>query len=176
MDSVNQRQNQWKFAMIVGIIDIVVGVLLMIFKKDSLNVILIISGVLLAIAGAIVVISGLKEKMTVTIVIGAVFLALGIAMVALPNLFSDILMILLAVMFILFGIAGVLSTFDSEGELASKIISLAIAALMIVAGIIILCNLNNAADWVMIASGIIMVFTGVINFLGGYVQYKALKA
>ena len=48
--------------MIVGIIDIVVGVLLMIFKKDSLNVILIISGVLLAIAGAIVVISGLKEK------------------------------------------------------------------------------------------------------------------
>ena len=176
MDSVNQRQNQWKFALLVGILDIVIGILLIIYKRESLNVILIISGVLLAATGALVLISGIKDKVTISIVVGAIFLALGIAMILLPNLFAGILMVLLAIMLLLFGIAGVLSTFDKEGELASKIISLAVAALMIAAGIIVLFNIDHAEDWVMIITGIMMVFTGVINFMGGVVQYKALNA
>ena len=174
MDSVNQRQNQWKFAIIAGILDIVIGVLLVIYKRDSLNVILIITGVLLAIAGAVILISGIREKQTIAIVFGAVFLALGIAMVVLPNLFTDILMILLAVMFLFFGVIGVLSTFDSEGDLISKIISIAIAALMIAAGIIVLLNLKESANWVMIVTGIMMAVTGAINFYGGVVKYRAL--
>ena len=174
MDSVNQRQNQWKFALIVGILDIVIGILLIIYKRDSLNVILIISGVLLAIVGALGIISGIRDKATVSIILGAIFLALGIAMIVLPNLFTDILMVLLALMFLFFGVAGVLSTFDAEGELISKIVSIAIAAIMIAAGVIILFNLKESADWVMIITGILMAISGVINVYGGILGYKAL--
>ena len=158
-------------------LSILIGILLVIFKRDSLNVILIVSGVLLAITGALNIIVGIKEKVPVVIILGAVFLGLGIAMILLPNLFSDILMILLAVIFLFLGVSGVFSAFDaSDDAIIIRILSIAIAALMIAAGVIILLHLNNAADWVMIASGILMIFSGASNVAAGVLMYRLIKA
>ncbi len=176
MDSVNRRQDQWKLAIIMGIINIVIGVLLVIFKRDSLKVILIISGVLLIIEGALVLFAGINVKDIIPIVFGGVLVAIGIAMVILPSLFADIFMVLLAILFIFLGISGAMSTFEKpENGPLGIIFSIAIAALMIAAGIIILFNLNTSADWVMIVTGVMMIVSGALNVIGGALEFKRLR-
>ena len=94
MDSVNKRQKRWIYSIVSGIISIIIGALLVIYKKDALDVILIISGVLLIIDGAIAIIGGILDKVMIPIVVGGLFVALGVAMIVFTAVFSDIFMVL----------------------------------------------------------------------------------
>ena len=177
MDSVNKRQQQWLLTLIIGIIDIIVGILLIVFKRDSLEVVLIIWGILIAINGGLNLLIGLKHMLMIPIVVGSLFLALGIILAVIPGFFTDILMILLAVFLIFIGVLGAISALDSVGEknIILVIISLAIAVIMIIAGTLALFNLEKTADWVMIIIGVMMLVSGIMNVLGGLVAYKELK-
>lgn len=173
MDSVNRRQKIWIYALISGILSIIIGVLLVIFKRDSLNVILIISGVLLAIDGAIFIIGSLPNKAIFGIVFGAILLVLGIAMIVLPNLFTDIFMILLAILLIIVGVSGAVSAFDqTDATIVSWLFSTIIAVAMVAAGILILFNLEESADWVMITVGIITIISGVLDLSKALIAYR----
>ena len=176
MDSVNKRQKQWIYSILIGVISVVIGALLVIYKRDSLNIILIISGVLLIIDGAIAIIGGLMDKVLIPVVVGGSFVALGVAIILFTNLFTDIFMILLGVLLILMGVLGAMSAFDkSENGFIGMIISFVFAAALILAGIITLFNLDEVADWVMIAIGVITIISGALNIIGGIVTYNALR-
>ena len=162
--------------MISGILSIIIGVLLVIFKKDSLNVILIISGVLLVINGALIIIGSLSEKVVLGIVLGGLLAAFGVAMIILPNLFADIFMILLAVLLIIVGVAGAMSAFDENDKtILGWLFAAIIAVAMVTAGILILFNLNNSADWVMIAVGIITIISGTLDLSKAIIAYRISK-
>ena len=177
MDSVNRRQKQWIYSILIGVISVVIGALLVIYKRDSLNIILIISGVLLIIDGAIAIIGGLMDKVLIPVVVGGSFVALGVAIILFTNLFTDIFMVLLGVLLILMGVLGAMGAFDkSKNGFIGMIISLVFAAALILAGIITLFNLNEAADWLMIVIGVIMIVSGILNILGGVLEYRNLKA
>ncbi len=176
MDSVNERQQKWIYAVLIGAINIIIGVLLVIFKKDSLDVILIVTGVLLAIDGALTLIGGILKKDLIPMIIGGVMLALGIALIILPGFFADIFMILLAILLIIMGVIGAISLLDKKDQnIISIVFSAVIAVAMIAAGILALMNLNDAQDWTMIIIGVIMIVTGALNVCGGLLAYKALK-
>lgn len=175
MESVNQRQQQWLYAVIIGIVNIIIGVLLVIFKKDSLNVILIVSGVFLAIDGVLALFGGIQSKLVIPIVIGGLMLALGIALIILPNLFADIFMILLGILLILMGVVGALSILDNDKTSIPDIVfSAVVAVAMIVAGVLALCYINDAKDWVMIVIGVVMILTGALNVFAGLLARKAM--
>ena len=164
------------YALISGILSIIIGVLLVIFKKDSLNVILIISGVLLVINGALIIIGSLSEKVVLGIVLGGLLAAFGVAMIILPNLFADIFMILLAVLLIIVGVAGAMSAFDENDKtILGWLFAAIIAVAMVTAGILILFNLNNSADWVMIAVGIITIISGTLDLSKAIIAYRISK-
>ena len=163
--------------LIIGIVDIIVGCLLIIYKRDSLEVVLIIWGILIAVNGAITLLIGLKGKVTIPIIIGALFLVFGIILAIMPGFFTDVLMVLLAIFLIFIGVLSAFSSLTSSGEKNPLIliISLAIAIVMIVAGVLALFNLDDTADLVMIIIGIMMIVSGVMNVLGGLVAYKEQK-
>lgn len=176
MDSVNRRQNQWIYAIIVGAINIIIGALLVIYKRDSLSVILIISGVFLVINGTIAILGSIMNKNVAGIVIGAVIFAVGVALIILPNFFTDVFMILLAILLIVMGVSGALSTFSKPDEnMLGMVFSIIIAVAMVVAGVYTLFNLQSTADWVMIIIGVIMIVTGALNVLAGILSYVSLK-
>ena len=176
MDSVNKRQKRWIYSVVSGVISIIIGALLVIYKKDALDVILIISGVLLIIDGVIAVLGGILDKKLVPIVVGGLFIALGIAMIVFTSLFSDIFMVLLGILFIFLGILGAMSAFEKSMEsIIGMIFSLVFAILLIAAGIIVLFNIDDAADWVMIAVGIMSIVSGVIDVIGGLMTYRLMK-
>ena len=175
MESVNQRQQQWIYAVIIGLINIIIGVLLVIFKRDSLNVILIISGVFLAIDGVIALFGGIQSKLVIPIVIGGVMLALGIALIILPNLFSDIFMVLLGILLILMGVTGALSILDNDKTSIPNIVfSAVIAVAMVVAGVFAIIYMDDAKDWVMILIGVLMIITGALNVCAGLLARQAV--
>ena len=176
MDSVNRRRKIWIYALISGILSIIIGILLVIFKRDSLNVILIISGVLLAIDGVIFIIGSLANKSILGIVFGAIFVVFGVAMVILPNLFTDIFMILLAILLIIIGVSGAISAFDeTDATILGWLFSAIIAVAMVAAGILILFNLEESADWVMITVGIITILSGTLDLSKAIVAYRVSK-
>ena len=176
MDSVNKRQKRWIYSIVSGIISIIIGALLVIYKKDALDVILIISGVLLIFDGAIAIIGGLMDKVAIPVVVGGLFVALGIAMIVFTALFADIFMVLLGILLIFLGVLGAMSAFEKAMDsFIGMIFSLVFAVILIVAGIIVLLNLDDAADWVMIAVGIMTIVSGVIDVIGGLLTYKMMK-
>ena len=65
--------------------------------------------------------------------------------------------------------------FEAYKATAESRRSIAIAALMIAAGIIILFNLNTSADWVMIVTGVMMIVSGALNVIGGALEFKRLR-
>ena len=176
MDSVNQRQKRWIYSVAIGVISIIIGILLVIFKGESLNVILIISGVLLIIDGAITVLGGLMEKNLLSIIVGGLFIALGVAMIIFTSLFSDIFMVLLATLLIFMGILGAMSAFDKSADsFVGMIFSLVFAILLIAAGVIALLNLDKAEDWAMIVMGVMMIVSGILDVIGGLLSYRLMK-
>ena len=176
MDSVNKRQKRWIYSIVSGVISIIIGALLVIYKKDALDVILIISGVLLIIDGVIAVLGGVLDKKLIPIVVGGLFIALGIAMIVFTSLFSDIFMVLLGILLIFLGILGAMTPFEkSMDSFIGMIFSLIFAAILIAAGIITLLNIDDAADWVMIAVGIMTIVSGVIDVIGGLMTYRLMK-
>lgn len=175
MESVNQRQQQWIYAVIIGIINIIIGVLLIILKRDSLNIILIVSGVFLAIDGVFALFGGIQSKLVIPIVIGGVMLALGIALIILPNLFADIFMVLLGILLILMGVTGALSVLDNDTTSIPNIVfSAVIAVAMVVAGVFALIYMDDAKDWVMILIGVLMIITGALNVGAGLLARQAV--
>ena len=176
MDSVNKRQKRWIYSIVSGVISIIIGALLVIYKKDALDVILIISGVLLIIDGVIAVLGGVLDKKLIPIVVGGLFIALGIAMIVFTSLFSDIFMVLLGILLIFLGILGAMTAFEkSMDSFIGMIFSLIFAVILIAAGIITLLNIDDAADWVMIAVGIMTIVSGVIDVIGGLMMYRLRK-
>ena len=119
----------------------------------------------------------MKGKVTIPIIIGALFLVFGIILAIMPGFFTDVLMVLLAIFLIFIGVLSAFSSLTSAGEKNPLIliISLAIAIVMIVAGVLALFNLDDTADLVMIIIGIMMIVSGVMNVLGGLVAYKEQK-
>ena len=175
MESVNQRQQQWIYAVIIGILNIIIGVLLIILKRDSLNIILIVSGVFLAIDGVFALFGGIQSKLVIPIVIGGLMLALGIALIILPNLFADIFMVLLGIMLILMGVTGALSVLDNDKTSIPNIVfSAVIAVAMVVAGVFAIIYMDEAKDWVMILIGVLMIITGVLNVGAGLLARQAV--
>ena len=176
MDSVNKRQKRWIYSVVSGVISIIIGALLVIYKKDALDIILIISGILLIFNGAIAVLGGVLDKKLVPIVVGGLFIALGVAMIIFTSLFADIFMVLLGILLIFLGILGAMSAFEKAMDsMIGMIFSLIFAVILIAAGIIVLLNINDAADWVMIAVGIMTIVSGVIDVIGGLLTYRMMK-
>ena len=177
MESVNNRIDQWKIAMMYGIICVIIGILLVIFKKDSLKVIIIISGIMLIINGVFALFGGIPAKDIMMTVIGVVLAALGIAMIILPNLFSDIFMVLLGILLVIMGVVGAISAlYNGDKAAIERILSIAIAALMIVAGVLIFVRMNDMTNIIMIVAGVLTIIGGALEMFAAYTMYKQISA
>ena len=147
----------------------VIGLLMIIFQAGSLNIILIIFGVLLLIGGALNVFGGIRYGDNIGIVSGVIQIVLGIAMVIATNFVSDILMVILAIGLIIVGASNALGGLKAGLEVKERILPIAVGAAFLVVGIVALFNLNDTAD-------IVMIVIGVITLLGGLLDvYSAFK-
>lgn len=159
----DRASSPWTSTLVMGLVLVVIGVLLIVGRQDALQWILIIAGVLIAASGAFSLYGGVRTGATMLTVTGAIALVIGVALVVMPNLFSDLLMILLAVMLLIIGVISVFSLASPVATGGSKILSIVIGIILIVMGVYALMNLDDTADIVMIVIGGALVLAGLLD-------------
>lgn len=167
--TVEKKYNPWKDSMIMGIVLLVVGLLLAVGGEDSLEIILMIIGILIAVSGLLSIYEGVRNKAGVLNIIGAVKLVIGLVLAIMPSLFSDLLMILLALGLIIMGIVAVLNINSGFAvSTSNRIISLLIGLLLIAMGLLAFMDLDGTADIVMIVIGVVVAFAGAMMIYNAY--------
>ncbi len=158
----------WSDILITGILMSVIGLLMMIFRAGSLDIILIVFGVMLLIGGAINVFVGIRSGTTAEIVSGVIKIVLGIVLILLTAFVRDILMAILAIGLIIVGAVNTLSAVKSGLDIKERLIPLVVGVAFLIVGIYALLNLNSTADFVMIVIGIITLAGGLLDIYDAY--------
>ncbi len=166
---VVEKFNPWKDAFISGLFLLLIGVLLAVLQGEGLKWILIIAGVLALISGIMAIVESMQSKFSVGLAMGVVTAVIGLALIVLPNLFSDILMVFLAVALIIIGAVTALGAGSGFAvATGSKAISLIVGVILVVLGIYAIMNLDDTADIVMIIIGVVLAFSGIMRIYGAY--------
>lgn len=169
MEVVVEKYNPWKDAMLAGIILLVIGVLLMVLQGDGLKWILIIGGLLLLVLGILSIYDSFKGRFSLGLAIGVVEAVFGLVLIILPNLFADLLMVLLAIGLIIVGLMSILGMSSGFAVASgSKAISLIIGVVLVVLGVFAILNLDQTADVVMAVIGAVLAVIGVLRIYGAY--------
>ncbi len=152
--------NPWKVRFVASLAIFIIGVLFVVGGRNSLNVVLMISGALIAMTSLFVMAVQIKSSYVPGAALGAIGLILGVALIVAPNLFSDLLMLILAVMLLVIGVVLLL------GAPRLGIVGMIMAAVMVILGVYALFNLDSTADVVMIIIGVFMALSGLVGMAG----------
>ncbi len=175
MNVIIERFNPWKRELLMGVLFLVVGLLMVLLGQESLEIILMIGGAFLFVYGLLAVAGSLTGGVNAGLIAGVFSLILGLLLLILPGLFSDILMALLGVGLIIVGLITLLGGSTSFSlSVGSKLLTAAIAVLMVIMGIYALLNMDDTADIVMIVIGVIVMVSGILR-IADAVQMKKLN-
>ena len=174
--NITNAKDEWITSLVYGILLVAVGVCMIVFKQEALKWILIISGILMIISAAIELIFAIGKLHTLP-VMPILSLILGVLLVVLPNFMADVLMILLGVILILYGILSVFAAIAGQknGGAVVLVIGALIGVLAIAAGIYAILNNDDAADVVMIGTGVFTIVLGAIQIVGGINSYRLFR-
>ena len=158
----------WKDLLITGALMSIIGLLMIIFRAESLDIILFVFGILLLVGGAINAFIGIKDGSTPEIISGAIKIVLGIAMIILTATVRDILMVILAIGLIIVGVTNILGGVRNGLDMMERILPLVVGIAFLVVGIYAFMNLNSTADVVMIIIGIVTLVGGLLDLYDAY--------
>jgi len=164
------NENPWKGQLLLSIVILVIGILLAVGGQGSLKIVLMISGALIILASLTLLLGSMGTASPLGIGICVVGFLLGAALIIAPNVFSDIMMVVLAVVVILMGLGSLLGgTAMGGGSGIGAILGMVIAVIMIVAGILALLNPKGTADIIMLIIGVMLIVSGALG------AYRALQ-
>ena len=132
---------------------ILIGLLLVIFRSQTL-------GWAMTIAGAIFVICGVLELVKKNWTGGAVSMIIGIAILVLGWVVKDIVIPILG---ILIALRGVLSLIDSLRAFKKNCLEIIFALLTVAVGLLL--AFGNLLDLIIVISGVSLMFNGVVGLL-----------
>ncbi len=162
-------ERPWKGPLVLSIIMLVIGFLLAVGGQGALKIVLMISGAIIVLGSLYVLLGSLSFASPLGIGLCVLGFVLGAALILAPNVFSDIMMVVLAVVVILMGLASLLGGATAGASGPVMIISMVIAVVMVTAGILALLNPKGAADVTMLIVGVMMIIAGALG------TYRALQ-
>jgi len=173
--NITNVQNEWISPLLFGCILFIIGILMAVYKRDSLVFILMAAGVLMVISGAVGL--AIQYRQTKSFAFGAIIiLIIGIIFIIIPGFISDAIMVLIAIGLILYGVISLFSILGADGGLtAPKAIGVIIGAVSLIIGIYAILNLNTTADVVMIIIGATIAVLGILQMIRAYRTYVAYR-
>jgi len=133
---------------------ILLGVLLVVFKSQTL-------GWAMTIAGIIFVISGALDLIKKNWAGGAVSLIIGIAILVLGWVAAKIVLLVLGIMIAIKGIVALINVFKQKKANALQIV---FPILTVIVGLML--AFGNALDIMIIIVGILLIVDGILGFIG----------
>ena len=146
--------------LLASILYIALGVLLIIFKAETINWAMTIAGIIFIISGIIEIIK--KEWAG-----GAVSLVIGIVILVLGNLLKDIVLLVLG---ILIAVKGVVSLFEELKKSKKSVIGITFAIITVVVGLVL--AFGNGLEIILTICGIVFIVDGAIGLISTIVDKK----
>lgn len=154
MKGVENMAKKTNSELFSSLLYIIIGVLLVIFRSQTL-------GWAMTIAGIVFVISGILDLVKKNWTGGAVSLIIGIAILILGWLAAQIVLLVLG---ILIAIKGIVALIDVLKKKDKSVLEIIYPILSIVVGIML--AFGNALDIMIIIVGVLLIVDGVIGLLG----------
>lgn len=154
MKGVENMAKKTNSELFSSLLYIIIGVLLVIFRSQTL-------GWAMTIAGIVFVISGILDLVKKNWTGGAVSLIIGIAILILGWLAAKIVLLVLG---ILIAIKGIVALIDVLKKKDKSVLEIIYPILSIVVGIML--AFGNALDIMIIIVGVLLIVDGVIGLLG----------
>ncbi len=143
-------------AWITSVLYIVVGILLLVFPGEALNL-------AMTIAGIIFIISGILELIKKNYVGGVISLIIGIAILVIGWTLTHIVMLVLG---ILIAVKGIIALVQALGQKKKKVLNILFPILTIVVGLLLAFAFGSIMNIVMIVGGILLIVSGVLGLIG----------
>ena len=151
------------------IIMIAIGVVLILFPGATMDIAIKVIGVILLVAGATGIVMGIRGQglyMAYTMTGAVVSVVAGIVCLVSPNLIKSILPLIMGVVILATGVFNITNSFNAKKAGASRwFVSLILAVITVILGIVILLNLNGTADLLVTIIGIVFVYNGVSTLI-----------
>ena len=141
--------------LISALLYIILGVLLVVFKSQTL-------GWAMTIAGIFFVISGALDLIRQNYAGGAVSLIIGIAILVLGWLAVEIVLLVLGILIAFKGIVALLAIFKRKHNNALDVL---FPVLTIAAGLMLAFG-NNSLDIMIVITGVLLIIDGILGLLG----------
>lgn len=146
----NKKANSSLFS---ALLYIVLGVLLIVFKTQTLHW-------AMTIAGIVFVVSGILDIIRKNWGSGAISLIIGIVILVLGWLVTDIVLLVLG---ILLAIKGVIALIDALRSKKKSVLAIIFAILTIIVGLAL--AFGNALDILLIVCGVVLLIDGVLGLI-----------
>ncbi|MCR5238253.1 MAG: DUF308 domain-containing protein [Lachnospiraceae bacterium] len=151
------------------IISIVIGVVLILFPGEAMDISLKVIGVVLLVAGVSGIILGIKSQgayIAYTMSGAVTAIVAGIVCLLQPQLIKSVLPLIMGIIILATGVFNIVNSINAKNAGASRwVASLVLALITVICGIVILFNLNQAANLLVTIIGIIFVYNGVSTLI-----------
>ncbi len=151
------------------IISIVIGVVLILFPGEAMDLSLKVIGVVLLVAGVSGIILGIKSQgayIAYTLSGAVTAIVAGIVCLLQPQLIKSVLPLIMGIIILATGVFNIVNSINAKNAGASRwVASLVLAMITVICGIVILFNLNQAANLLVTIIGIIFVYNGVSTLI-----------
>ncbi len=156
----------WGSVLLFGILSIILGILFIAMPKDSLKIVVVISGIFAIIIGLANTFEAMNElgDKKLKLLQAVLQVVLAIVMVAIPFINIDILMYVMAAYMIVFGICALFGMDIPNTPIGgfAKIFGI----VTIILGILIAVFTGPAEDVIMIITGIFLIICGASALVG----------
>ena len=143
-----------------AILYIALGILLVIFRNEALDI-------AMTIAGIIFIVSGVLEAIKKEWMAGAVSIIIGIVILVLGNLLTNIVLLVLG---ILIAVKGVVSIIDEFKKSKKSVLGITFAILTVIVGLAL--AFGNAVGTVILVCGIIFIVDGILGLVAALTSKK----
>lgn len=172
---------EWASFVIRGIFALIIGTLVLIWPGITLEVLMILLGIMAVIAGVMFFAFGSTRPVgetntTLTMLLGILIVVLGAAAVVMPTLMAVTLIYLLAALAIIIGFADIWVALVSVNGTANRILfGLSGALSVIVGGIFLVFPLLGGVVLVALYLGVFVIAFGILSIAAGVSLRKYQK-
>lgn len=171
--------NNWWSFLFNGTLAILYGLLALIIPKEVLELMVKYTGFLILLAGLVLLLIAvykIRKKMpyTGTLVLAVILLAAGGLITFKTNATIQIIVVLIGVWALLTGVMQLLTFISFRNELRRKTVVLTNILITLGFGIVMIMNPFSAARLLIVVSGILALFSGILHYWYAF-NIKRLK-
>lgn len=168
----------WQAGLFVGLVTLVLGIVVTLHPSTSINVIAVLLGVLLVVAGVFHLIRSLDREAAHrgwAAVVGLAFVVLGVVLIRHLHLTRALIALLIGLVWIVQGVAELLTASDPDRP--GRGWSVAFGLISLAAGIVVIAVPTGSLNALAVLLGIWFIVIGLLQVIGAfYVRRIMAKA